>query len=150
TRTGGSSASSSRTSTTRSVLLPSGIVSPALQFGTAAVSVGGSAGAPSLVSSLNRKAIRAPFRGPDGVGESSQITAGSAIRLASQSYPLDVQPARRRALVTPNHRRERRYTLVDPVRDGAFRSCCRRPCFVVRNLALQERRCQSRERAPGR
>jgi hypothetical protein len=44
-RTGGSSASSSRTPTTGNVLGPSGIVSPGPQLGTALVSVGGSAGA---------------------------------------------------------------------------------------------------------
>jgi hypothetical protein len=43
--------------TTRNVRRPSGIVSPGRQFGTALVSVGGSAGAPSAVSSLKRKAI---------------------------------------------------------------------------------------------
>src|SRR5262245_37510143 len=70
TRTGGWSASSSRTSTTRSVLpAPSGIVSPELQFGTALVSVGGSAAAPSLVSSLNRNVIRFSSPGPDGEAE---------------------------------------------------------------------------------
>src|SRR2546430_8255333 len=58
TSTGGWSASSSRTDTTRNVLLrPSGIVSPGLQFGTALVSVGGSAGPPSVVSPPNRKTI---------------------------------------------------------------------------------------------
>ena len=40
---------------TRSVLLPRWIVSPTRQFGTTALSVGGSIGAPSAVSSLNRK-----------------------------------------------------------------------------------------------
>src|SRR5947207_6490756 len=49
--TGGCSPSSSRTFNTRNVRLPSGIVSPARQFGTAALSVGGSAGAPSTVAS---------------------------------------------------------------------------------------------------
>src|SRR5436305_6517830 len=59
TSTGGWYASSSRTDTTRNVLLrPSGIVSPGLQFGTALVSVGGLAGVPSSASSLNTKAIR--------------------------------------------------------------------------------------------
>jgi hypothetical protein len=55
TSTGGWSASSSRLPITRSVLLPRWVVSPARQFGTALVSCCGSAGAPSSVSSLNRK-----------------------------------------------------------------------------------------------
>src|SRR5204863_9861972 len=61
---GGSSGSSSRTSRTSNVRRPGGIVSPDLQFGTALSSVGGSACAPSAVSSLNTKAaIRSPLRG---------------------------------------------------------------------------------------
>jgi hypothetical protein len=39
---------------------PNGISFPALQFGTALASVGGFAGSPSTVSSLNRKAIPSP------------------------------------------------------------------------------------------
>jgi hypothetical protein len=44
-------------------------VSPAPKFGTARFSVAGSAGSPSNVSSLNRKAILHPLRfrwGPEG------------------------------------------------------------------------------------
>jgi hypothetical protein len=50
-KTGGWSASSSRFPMTRSALRPSGITSPSDQFGTAVANVGGSAGAPSTVSS---------------------------------------------------------------------------------------------------
>jgi hypothetical protein len=58
------SSSPPRTSTTRKVLGPSGIVSPGRQLGTAVAKVGASAGTPSAVSSLNRKpAIRALLRG---------------------------------------------------------------------------------------
>src|SRR4029450_7095482 len=54
-----SSSPPSRTSTTRSVLSrPSGIVSPALQFGTAVLSVGGSARVPS---SRSRRKVNAPI-----------------------------------------------------------------------------------------
>jgi hypothetical protein len=60
TSTGGWSASSSRMRTTRSILAPSGIVSPAFQLGTVLASVGGSAGTPSDVSSLKRKPCRHP------------------------------------------------------------------------------------------
>jgi hypothetical protein len=62
TRTGGCSASSSRMPSTRSVRVPSGIVSPALQFGTELSSFGGSAGAPSAVCNLKRNAIQLLLR----------------------------------------------------------------------------------------
>jgi hypothetical protein len=48
-------------------LVPSsGIMSPALQFGTALLSVGGSAGVPSSRSSLKVKVIQSSYPGPDG------------------------------------------------------------------------------------
>jgi hypothetical protein len=58
----------SLTSSTRSVLPPSGMTSPACQFGVALDSVDGSAGAPSANSSLKRKpAIRLLLAGgPNG------------------------------------------------------------------------------------
>jgi hypothetical protein len=53
----------SRLPTTSRLRLPSGITSPGDQLGTALLSVGGSAGLPSVVSSLNRNpAIRLSFR----------------------------------------------------------------------------------------
>jgi hypothetical protein len=64
TSTGGWSASSSRTATTRSVLWPMWIVIPGAQFGAALLNDDGSAGVPSADSSLNRNpAIRSslPF-----------------------------------------------------------------------------------------
>jgi hypothetical protein len=64
--TGGWSGSSSRLSTTRSVLRPSEIVSPGRMFGTAIVSCAGSAGRPSAVSSLNRNDTQSSHPGPDG------------------------------------------------------------------------------------
>jgi hypothetical protein len=79
TSTGGWSASSSRTPTTRNdPLRPNGISSPGRQFGTALDSVGGPVGAPpSTVSSLNRKpAIRSPLPpGAGRLGESNQSPA---------------------------------------------------------------------------
>jgi hypothetical protein len=75
TSTGGWSASSSRTSSTCSVLRPSGIVSPGLQFGTVLLISAGSAGVPCGVSSLNRNP---PFGSPFHVGWDR--TAGRAYR----------------------------------------------------------------------
>jgi hypothetical protein len=100
TRTGGSSVSTSRTSTTRRVRLAlSGIVSPDLQFGTAFVSVGGSAGKPSLVSSLDRNAIRSllyltvvaafvliPGQGDDALG--IELLVGGVVGAVVTGVPL--------------------------------------------------------------
>src|SRR5262245_49927988 len=63
TRTGGSSGSAWRTSITRSVVCPSGIVSPGTHFGATVVNDGGSAGAPTAVSRRNVHVIRLSFRG---------------------------------------------------------------------------------------
>jgi hypothetical protein len=72
TSTGGWAASSSRTRTTRSVLAPSGIVSPAFQLGTVLASVGGSAGRPSDVSSVKTE-ILPPSGPPLRLGPSSAL-----------------------------------------------------------------------------
>src|SRR5262245_53962271 len=53
TSTGGSSGTGWRTSNTRRVVWPSGIVSPGSHFGATVWNDGGSAGAPSTVTSLN-------------------------------------------------------------------------------------------------
>jgi hypothetical protein len=70
------SASSSRMATTRSVLRPSGIVSPGRQFGTAVPNVDGSAGLACASSSLKVKpVIRSSHRcrlGPNGAVSVSQ------------------------------------------------------------------------------
>src|SRR5262249_57968545 len=63
TRMGGSSGSAWRTSTTRSVRGPSGIVSPVRHNAVIVVNVGGSAGAPAAVSRRNVHVIRLSFRG---------------------------------------------------------------------------------------
>jgi hypothetical protein len=56
----------------RSDRRPSGISSPTRQFGTALLSVGGSAGTPSVVSSLNRNpAIRSSY--PPGAGRRVEL-----------------------------------------------------------------------------
>jgi hypothetical protein len=77
TSTGGWSASSSRFPITRSVLWSSGIVSLRPQLGTALARVGGSAAAPSTVSSLKRESSHRPCPpirlGPDGTPENKPI-----------------------------------------------------------------------------
>jgi hypothetical protein len=82
TRTGGWSSSSSRTPTTRYVLFaPSGILSPERQFGTALLSVAGSAGKPSIVSSLNRNTVGLPpFVGPRRFARARSFFLGGAGR----------------------------------------------------------------------
>jgi hypothetical protein len=66
--------------TMRNVLPPSGSVSPGRQFGTALLSVGGSAGRPFFVSSLNRNAIWSP--------PPWDRTAGRAYRASLTFLPL--------------------------------------------------------------
>src|SRR4029453_13842304 len=68
---------------------PSAIVSPGRQFGTAALSVGGSAGVPSSCSSLNVKVIRFSFRFRLGTGGGGE---GGAVRGGGSQTPI---PSRR-------------------------------------------------------
>src|SRR5215813_3727905 len=77
TRMGGSSGSAWRTSTTRSVRGPSGIVSPVRHNAVIVVNVGGSAGAPSAVSRRNVHVIRLSFR---GAGRHVEDNAGGGSR----------------------------------------------------------------------
>jgi hypothetical protein len=67
-------------------------VSPGRQFGTALLSVGGSAGAPSVLSSVNEKATQSPFRGRTAAREdiSREQRAQDAIWERAPTYPQAV------------------------------------------------------------